>query len=106
MAMLVVWFEDLKKLAETSPSGYCASHPPLALQRGFKSWRYREGGFSDTLFLLVSLYLSIDNHILKVQNEGSMADQTINGRDFSDHGSDAKTSELWRRLGEKILRHT
>ena len=59
MAMLVVSFEDLKKLAETSPSGYCASHPPLALQRGFKSRRYRKVGFPDTLFFLVSLYLYI-----------------------------------------------
>ena len=31
MAMLVIVFEDLKRLIETSSSGYCASHPPLVL---------------------------------------------------------------------------
>ena len=52
MAMLVIAFEDLKKPVETSYSGYCASHPPLALPENFKSRRYREVWFSDTLFFL------------------------------------------------------
>ena len=42
MAMLVIAFEDLKKPVETSYSGYCASHPPLALPENLESRRYRE----------------------------------------------------------------
>ena len=39
MAMLVIAFEDLKKPVETSYSGYCASHPPLALPENLESRR-------------------------------------------------------------------
>ena len=42
MAMLVIAFEDLKKPVETSYSGYCASHPPLALPENLESRRCRE----------------------------------------------------------------
>ena len=52
MAMLVIAFEDLKKPVETSYSGYCASHPPLALPENLESRRYREVWFPDTLFFL------------------------------------------------------
>ena len=52
MAMLVIAFEDLKKPVETSYSGYCASHPPLALPENLESRRYREVWFLDTLFFL------------------------------------------------------
>ena len=52
MAMLVIAFEDLKKSVETSYSGYCASHPPLALPENLESRRYREVWFPDTLFFL------------------------------------------------------
>ena len=82
MAMLVIAFEDLKKPVETSYSGYCASHPPLALPENLESRRYREVWFPDTLFFLPFRHRYIYIYINRAppfsfQNGGFMADQTI-----------------------------
>ena len=61
MAMLVIaLIEDLKKPVETSYSGYCASHPPLALPENLESRRYREVWFPDTLFFLPFRHVHIN----------------------------------------------
>ena len=82
MAMLVIAFEDLKKPVETSFSGYCASHPPLALPENLESRRYREVWFPDTLFFLPFRHIYINR-----SNGGFMADQTIEDQDFLEGGS-------------------
>ena len=46
-------FENLKRLTETSSSGYRASHPPSALSENLESRRYRELWFPDTQFFLL-----------------------------------------------------
>ena len=68
MAMLVIAFEDLEKPVETSYSGYCASHPPLALPENLESRRYREVWFPDTLFFLPFRHTHI--HLYQNQSIG------------------------------------
>ena len=88
MAMLVIAFEDLKKPVETSYSGYCASHPPLALPENLESRRYREVWFPDTLFFLPFRHRYINRAPpFSFQNGGFMADQTIEDQDFLEGGS-------------------
>ena len=57
MAMLVIRNEGLKRLPETSPPGYCASHPSLALPENLESRRYREVWFPDTPFFVSFPYI-------------------------------------------------
>ena len=72
VAMSVIAFKDLKRLAETSSTGYCASYP---LPEKLECRRYK-CGFQIPLF---SCHSVIDRApLFSLQNERLLADQTIN----------------------------